>query len=174
MENTPHVAMPQKLFPKAHPSGALPFMSVVYYRGERFFIEQSPPSWEGSGFVRITDCPLRKERETWPEERQSFSVFADLLQLVAPPPSPKAVMSNRRMPTPASVERAASGRSDAGDRAADLLRGKTQDEVYKVTAAELGVPEADLRARYGHLNPGQQRMNCGNRLRAKFKQETSQ
>jgi hypothetical protein len=39
------------------------------------------------------------------------------------------------------------------------------DELYARAARVLKVPEADLRKRYGHLNPGLQAMNLRNRLR---------
>ena len=47
--------------------------------------------------------------------------------------------------------------------------GFTLDEVYKLAAKELKESEKDLRARYRHLNPGMQRMNLGNRMRAAAK-----
>lgn len=43
------------------------------------------------------------------------------------------------------------------------------DELYARAARVLGVSEADLRKKYGHLNPGLQAMNLRNRLRAKGK-----
>ena len=166
----PHTQQPQKHFPKRHAPGSLVFMNVVFYRGERYFIEQAPSTWQGSGFVRLTDRPLRKERETWPNERQSFAVYADLLN-TAPPVA--NVFTATRLPTPASAERAErtkAGVRDVGDEVAVLLRGcKDLDAVYKVAAKYLGVPEQDLRDKYAHLNPGQQRMNCGNKMRFKMR-----
>jgi hypothetical protein len=53
------------------------------------------------------------------------------------------------------------------DEVAMSLMGLTLDEVYAAASPVLGVPEPDLRAKYGHLNPGMQRMNLGNRMRAK-------
>lgn len=41
------------------------------------------------------------------------------------------------------------------------------DAMYQRAAELLKVPEADLRKRYGHLNPGLQQMNLRNRLRGK-------
>jgi len=41
------------------------------------------------------------------------------------------------------------------------------DEMYERAARLLGVPEPDLRKKYGHLNPGLQQMNLRNRLRGK-------
>lgn len=41
--------------------------------------------------------------------------------------------------------------------------------MYAAGAKYLGVEESSLRERYGHLNPGQQRMNIGNRLRSLWK-----
>lgn len=67
----------------------------------------------------------------------------------------------------------ASGRKsyDKDDPTAQLLRGKTLEEVYAIAAATLITdktvknPHAFLRSQYQHLNPGQQRMILGNRLR---------
>jgi hypothetical protein len=65
---------------------------------------------------------------------------------------------------------------DCNDQVAQSLRGKSLDEVYKIVAEKLQEAEGDgeltvsaaesgLRAKYVHLNPGQQRMNLGNILR---------
>lgn len=54
---------------------------------------------------------------------------------------------------------------DNGDEVAEALRGADLDSVYSHVAKELGVTAKSLKEKYGHLNPGQQRMNLGNRLR---------
>lgn len=54
---------------------------------------------------------------------------------------------------------------DNGDDVAILLRGKELDEVVRIVAHKIGVTQAVLRERFGHLNPGQQRMCLGNVLR---------
>ena len=58
---------------------------------------------------------------------------------------------------------------DNGDALAKALRGAELDAVYAQAAKALGVPEAELRTRYAGLNPGMQRMNLGNRMRAAAK-----
>lgn len=58
-----------------------------------------------------------------------------------------------------------SGYLDIGDEIAKALRGKSLAENYKFAADRLGETETALRAKYAHLNPGQQRMCLGNRLR---------
>lgn len=55
---------------------------------------------------------------------------------------------------------------DNGDEVAQLLRGKSLDEVYKIAAKHTETPEVQLRKNYEHLNVGMQRMNLGNKLRA--------
>jgi len=53
------------------------------------------------------------------------------------------------------------------DPVAQKLLGKTLDECYTI-AAEVCAPDMDeaaLRAKYGHLNVGMQRMNLGNKMR---------
>lgn len=52
-----------------------------------------------------------------------------------------------------------------GDSTAKKLEGKTLDEVYKIAAGVLKVPESELRAKYKKLNPGMQRMSLDNRMR---------
>lgn len=57
-----------------------------------------------------------------------------------------------------------------GDWLAQQLAGLTPDEVVVVAASVLDQP--GLTERYAHLNPGQQRMNAGNRLRAAIKKDS--
>ena len=59
---------------------------------------------------------------------------------------------------------------DNGDSVASHLRGLELGEVYELVADKLGCSEKELMAKYSHLNPGQQRMNLGNRLRGFYKQ----
>lgn len=61
------------------------------------------------------------------------------------------------------------GRIDNGDAVAQMLRGKTLEEVYAIAAEELGVSVDDLKNRYGDNNVGRQRMTLGNLLRQKLK-----
>lgn len=56
-----------------------------------------------------------------------------------------------------------------GDEVAMKLIGKDLDAVYAAAAKALKENEADLRTKYAHLNPGMQRMNLGNRMRAAAK-----
>lgn len=58
---------------------------------------------------------------------------------------------------------------DNGDSVASDLRGKTLEEVYCVVADQIKIPVPELQAKYSHLNPGQQRMSLGNRLRGHLK-----
>lgn len=64
-------------------------------------------------------------------------------------------------------KRTASGRPvyDTGDKVASILRGKTLDEQYAAAAKVLDQSAKSLRKQYEHLNPGQQRMAIGNRMR---------
>jgi hypothetical protein len=58
---------------------------------------------------------------------------------------------------------------DNGDGVAATLRGVALELVYKTCAKEIGESVEALKAKYGHLNPGMQRMNLGNRLRAHYR-----
>lgn len=52
-----------------------------------------------------------------------------------------------------------------GDVVASTLAGLTLDETVAIAVEVLDIAESDLRAKYEHLNVGQQRMNIGNRIR---------
>lgn len=67
--------------------------------------------------------------------------------------------------------RAASGAisRNNGDGVASILSKLTLDETYDVAAELLDASLGELVAKYSHLNAGQQRMNLGNRIRAKVK-----
>ncbi len=67
--------------------------------------------------------------------------------------------------------KAASGNTSfhCGDELAEKLSGKSLDDVYSFAATKLKTEERELRKKYGHLNPGMQRMALGNRLRAALK-----
>jgi hypothetical protein len=68
------------------------------------------------------------------------------------------------------VTTAAGGKSLCnGDPIALQLQGKSLDEVYEVGALFLEVTVDALKEKYSHLNPGQQRMNIGNRMRGLIK-----
>ena len=56
-----------------------------------------------------------------------------------------------------------------GDPVAMFLSGKTPDEVIADAERLCMLPAGELKAKYGHLNPGQQRMNAGNRIRGAIK-----
>jgi hypothetical protein len=62
---------------------------------------------------------------------------------------------------------------DCGDELASLLRGLEPQEVCELADEVLGTGEGHHMQRYGHLNPGQQRMNAGNRIRAALKKGIS-
>ena len=63
---------------------------------------------------------------------------------------------------------------DNADEVAVMLRGKTLDEVYEIAESWLIISAEELKARYVHLNAGQQRMNVGNRLRACIKKSKAE
>ena len=56
-----------------------------------------------------------------------------------------------------------------GDDLAVVLAGHGLDVIYSAAAVVLSTDESELRQRYAHLNPGQQRMNLGNRIRSTWK-----
>lgn len=66
---------------------------------------------------------------------------------------------------------AASGNASAdnADVIAQALRGLEPRQVVAAAERILGMTEGELWARYERLNPGQQRMNAGNRIRGAIK-----
>ena len=54
---------------------------------------------------------------------------------------------------------------DINDKVAQQLRGTDIKEMYQIAAKALGESVRTLRAKYGHLNIGMQRMSLGNRMR---------
>lgn len=69
---------------------------------------------------------------------------------------------------------AASGKKSLsnGDAVAKALEGINAQEVLLMAESLLGLPSGTLQSQYARLNPGQQRMNAGNRLRAALKKGT--
>lgn len=151
-------------WPKNHEPGSLGIGDSVWYRDARFWITNAPPTWEHTSFVQICDTHIRPGGGV-PKGALIFSVHADLLT-----PAPVNKSPAFKQPTKHAVESREKmkqqGVTDIGDDVAAMLRGKTLDEAYAAAADFLKVPEAELRAKYGRLNHGQQRMNLGNRMRA--------
>lgn len=179
-----------KHYPKKHQIGDLQRGVSVWYRGERFYVEHCPVEWAKGCYVRIVDQPVRPHPHPAPTtlaiqrnglnvrgtqkemvgHTLSFCVHPDTLSLA--PVTRNAYGVQPTLAGVARAERAKAGIKDVGDDVAVMLReAKTLDGVYQVGAEYLGVPEQELRAKYAHLNPGQQRMNIGNRMRAKWKKD---
>jgi colicin import membrane protein len=55
-----------------------------------------------------------------------------------------------------------------GDEVAVAIQGFDLKQVYTTASGIMGVPVAELEAKYKHLNTGMQRMNLGNRIRGKI------
>lgn len=79
------------------------------------------------------------------------------------------VLAKYRMGYMPSV--AASGKKSLhnGDPVAKALEYRELEWLYNATADLMQVPVAELKLRYAHLNPGSQRMNLGNRIRAAYR-----
>lgn len=150
-------------WPTRHAPGSLNNGDSVWYRDERYYIANVPPSWEHTSYVNICSMPIRPNSYT-PREAEFFFVHADLLDLA---PVVKTIFHDQ--PTRSAIEtqqrKKELGITDIGDDIGELLRGKSVDETYAIAAKRLRTPEDELRAKYRHLNPGQQRMVLGNRMR---------
>lgn len=68
-----------------------------------------------------------------------------------------------------SYKRGTKSSFDNGDGVASVLRCLTLEFVYRAVAKEVQESVESLKARYGHLNAGMQRMNLGNKLRAHYR-----
>ena len=73
-----------------------------------------------------------------------------------------------------TASKSANGTTSAhnGDDVATLLAGNTPEAVCAVAEQLAGMETGELATKYGHLNPGQMRMNSGNRIRAMVKKGT--
>ena len=60
----------------------------------------------------------------------------------------------------------------SGDDLAKTLLPLSPDEVVGLAERVLGFDENELAEKYSHLNAGQRRMTCGNKLRFALKKET--
>lgn len=177
---TPHVPTPREalvhLIPKTWPAPPA-IGDLVFYHGERFWVEWAPPNWEGTLHIRIRDSHVARNSDGRPlfdrltDKCVSHCVHPDLCTAVPAEYNKRAA----KLPTVASIarkERARSGVKDAGDDVAIMLRScDTLDKIYEAASEYLATPVADLKAKYAHLNNGQQRMNLGNRMRAKWRKE---
>ena len=56
-----------------------------------------------------------------------------------------------------------------GDDLAQFLEHKTPEQVCKLADEACGEPDGFHAAKYERLNPGQRRMNAGNKIRARWK-----
>lgn len=52
-----------------------------------------------------------------------------------------------------------------GDAVATALAGQPLENVYGIASEMCDTAKEDLEQKYAHLNPGQQRMNLGNKIR---------
>jgi hypothetical protein len=120
--------------------------------------------------MALTEVGLKEQNMKHAKGLLTFCVHPDLLTLAPPPVSTFA-----HAPTQAQhdrKERAAKGQKDVGDPIAVMLReAKSLDDVYRIGGKYLELQPEDLKKKYGHLNPGQQRMNVGNKMRAKWRKD---
>lgn len=64
--------------------------------------------------------------------------------------------------------------TNCGDKVAEILLNMSLVQIYEEVARRLGTTVPELQDKYAKLNPGMQRMNLGNRLRAILKKEAAQ
>lgn len=165
------IPVPLGLAPKRHEPGAIKRADSVWYRGERYFVEWAPANWVQGTHARISNRPVHSNTEFLlpsdepTDDLVSFCVHLDCLDVA--PPVQNIYGGAETMATVERKERAKQGLHDVGDEVANLLRDSK--DIYRTGSEYLGVPEAELKRKYGHLNAGQQRMNIGNRMRSKWK-----
>jgi hypothetical protein len=167
-----------KHYPKRWKEGELKRGDSVWYRNERYWVEWAPKRWSDTCYVRMANQAVRQEPHPLPSEHPNtntlvFCVHADLLT-----EAPVTKNLYARQPTLADVarkERASKGVKDVGDEVAERLRScKSLDEMYESASDYLDVPVSKLKEKYGKLNPGQQRMNLGNRMRHQWRKNNGQ
>lgn len=157
-------AIPKSYHPKKHQPSDLPVGQSVWYRGERFWVISGSPDWSHTCHIRIADSRVRPESGI-PQGTISFCVHADAVDIATTTKNPYS-----RQPSLSEEQRRervkVTGINDNGDPVAEALRKcGTLDAAYAAASGFLKVDEQELRAKYAKLNPGQQRMNLGNRMR---------
>jgi len=150
-------------WPKKHAPGGLKEGDSVWYRNERWWVCNVPGSWEMTSYVVIVNEAWRPGGHV-SKTAEVLSVHADLVEL-APVKGPAWTAQPTKHAVDTQAKKKELGITHVGDDIGAMLQGKSLDEVYTIAAKYLGVPEKELRAKYSHMNPGQQRMNCGNRMR---------
>lgn len=126
------------------------------------------------------------DRDVFERDHRQAKIFAKMGESIAgvaalPPikwPDMKKIEAAAKKPMSEETktalrQHAAKKPRSVGDDIARRLEGKTLPEVYEEAAKYLSTAGTvkDLLAKYQHLNPGQQRMVLGNRMRAKWKAE---
>ena len=173
-DDGPPAFIDSRHWPKKHEHGSIKRGDSVWYCNQRYYVEWAPDHWSKGCYARLSNQkvhpdPLRPLPSDSPSQTLvSFCVHADALEL-----APVAAKPFQKDPTRAAIarmERARAGQKDTGDEVALTLReAKTIEDVYRIGAKYLGVKVQELKDRYGHLNPGQQRMNVGNKMRAHWR-----
>lgn len=117
--------------------------------------------------------------KVWPQAKLGKVKNDDLVWLCAVAhylqPSKRDMSSTlakyRQMPDHYKPTTSYTGRKSLsiGDTVANFLDGMSPEEVLQAAERILGLEENELTEKYAHLNPGQQRMNGGNRIRAALK-----
>ena len=172
--------IPEGRYPKRFFPGELKRGDSVWYRGERYYVDYFPQrGWDvGGTFARITSiCPRENQDQATFEHlimqsgAMAFCVPVDALQK-----APVVAKPYAKQPTKLAVDRRAemkkAGVTDIGDEVAVLLREcDTLVSVYECASLYVGMSVKDLKAKYGHLNHGQQRMNLGNKMRNLLKKK---
>lgn len=105
-----------------------------------------------------------KEQAAMPEQAQT-DVLAKISKSIVP------AGYRERLVKHADVKTAGGNPTiDNNDDVATYLRGKSLADVWAIATKAMGDEVSTaLHAKYDKLNPGQQRMNLGNRLRAMFR-----
>lgn len=127
--------------------------------------------------ARLAECGARGRENANLHHRAAVVLLRALRPLVPPPYQDlldRAIEHHeKKEPGPGRKPLGATKLLERVRRPADELtkelRGMDLAEIYPLAAERLGVPEEALRAAYGHMNPGMQRMNLGNRIRRKEK-----
>lgn len=171
--------IPESRFPKRFAPGELIRGDSVWYSNERYYVEYFPTVWAKGTFARI--CSKQVRADLTIEEFEHLKVKIEALSFCVPVDSlekaPTIDKPYAKQPTKTAVERREerkkTGATDIGDEVAVMLREcGTLDQVYECASLYVGISIVELQARYGHLNPGQQRMNLGNKMRFTMKHKT--
>lgn len=154
----PVVQLMQAAYKGALPSVRAQLSRVLVASREAVKARKPSPKLHEDAVTALKALRPDLPEEYWPLVDQGVEAHEGATR---PRRAPRAAQSTPGATTP---RRRPSGPQD---EVADAMVGMSLEQMYEYAAPILGSSVDELKAKYGHLNPGLQRMNLGNAMRRK-------